>query len=90
MKNTIPQKIPVLFSRPQKNPCWPKCQTQKNPSDPPVIKICEWGPWAEHCLIQYILGDPGAVGSGEKAGRRGWMQYRYFLSKYVHSPSDSR
>ena len=29
----------------QKNPFWPKCQTQKNPSDPPVIKICEWGPW---------------------------------------------
>ena len=19
--------------------------TQKNPSDPPVIKICDWGPW---------------------------------------------
>ena len=33
------------LSQTQKNPFWPKCQTQKNPSDPPIIKICEWGPW---------------------------------------------
>ena len=55
-KIQYPQKIPLLFSRPKKilasfidrkNPFWPKCQTQKNPLDPPVIKICEWGPWAQ-------------------------------------------
>ena len=34
MKNTIPKKISVVFGT-QKNPFWPKCQTQNNPSDPP-------------------------------------------------------
>ena len=33
-----------------KKPLLPKFQTQKNPSDPPVINICEWGPGV---LIQY-------------------------------------
>ena len=33
------------LSQTQKNPFWPKFPTQKNPSDPPIIKICEWGPW---------------------------------------------
>ena len=41
------QKNPGVFHRPPKNPFWPKCQTQKNYSDPPVIKICEWGPWGK-------------------------------------------
>ena len=55
MKSTIPpknpsvvfatQKNPGVFHRPKKIPFWPKCQTQKNPSDSSVIKICEWGPW---------------------------------------------
>ena len=41
------QKNPCVVLATQKNPFWPKCQTQKIPSDPPppVIKICEWGPW---------------------------------------------
>ena len=38
-------KNPGVFHRRKKNAFWPKCQTQKKPSDPPVIKICEWGPW---------------------------------------------
>ena len=72
MKNTIPKKIPLLFSRPKKilaffidrkNPFWPKCQTQKNPLDPPVIKICEWGPWDDNG------GD--AVGSDDENGSDG-------------------
>ena len=56
MKNTIPQKIPVLFSRPKKIPAsfidpkkslLAKMSDPKNYSDPPVIKICEWGPWGK-------------------------------------------
>ena len=31
-------KNPHVFHRPKKNPFWTKCQTQKNPSDLPVIK----------------------------------------------------
>ena len=57
MKNTIPKKIPVLFSRPKempasfidpKNPFWPNCQTPKNPSGPPSLK--------------YVSGAPGLSG----------------------------
>ena len=57
MKNTIPKKIPVLFSRPKKipssfidpkNPFWPKCQTQKNPSHPPPPPS-----------LKYVSGVPG-------------------------------
>ena len=44
-QNYNTQKNPSVVFVTQKNPFWPKCQTQKNPSDPPVIKICEWGPW---------------------------------------------
>ena len=58
MKNTnIPKKIPVLFSRPkkipasfidpQKIPFGQNVRPKKNYSDPPVIKICEWGPWGK-------------------------------------------
>ena len=47
------QKNPGVFHRPQKNPFWPKCQTQKSPSDLPVIKICEWGPWG--CPLSGLL-----------------------------------
>ena len=52
--NTIPQKIPLLFLRPKKIPAsfidpkkslLAKMSDPKNPSDPPVIEICEWGPW---------------------------------------------
>ena len=61
MKNTIPKKIPLLFSRPKKIRAsfidpkkifLAKMSDQKNPSDPPppVIKICEWGPWV--CEIE--------------------------------------
>ena len=32
------QKNRGVFRRPKKNPFWPKCQTQKNPSDPPSLK----------------------------------------------------
>ena len=39
------QKNPGVFHRPKKIPSGKKCQPQKNPSDPPIIKICEWGPW---------------------------------------------
>ena len=54
MKNIIPQKIPALFSRPKKIPASfidPKKSLSAEMSDPkksfgpPVIKICEWGPW---------------------------------------------
>ena len=47
MKNTIPKKIPVLFSRPKKISASfidPKKSLLAEMSDPPVIKICEWGP----------------------------------------------
>ena len=43
-KIQYPKNPSVVFAT-QKNPFWPKCQTQKNPSDPPVIKIFECGPW---------------------------------------------
>ena len=52
MKNAIPQKNPVLFSRPKKI-LW----------TPPVIKICEWGPWDDNG------GD--AVGSDDENGSDG-------------------
>ena len=41
-----PKKIPASFTDP-KRLLWPKFQTQKSHSapPPPVIKICEWGPW---------------------------------------------
>ena len=53
MKNTIPKKIPVLFSRPKKIPAsfidqkkslLAKMSDPKKSLGPPVIKICEWGP----------------------------------------------
>ena len=44
LQNLSTQKNPYFFLSIPKN-LWPKCQTQKNPSAPPVIKICEWGPW---------------------------------------------
>ena len=58
-KNTLvlflqPKKIPPFFSRPQKimasfidpkkSPL-AKISDPKNHSEPPVIKVCEWGPW---------------------------------------------
>ena len=62
-----PKKIPLFsshdpkksqhlsFLSDPKKSLWPKFQTQKNHSDPPVIKICEYGPWGEHVLyIQCI------------------------------------
>ena len=45
MKNTIPKKIPVLFSRPKKIPFGQNVRPKKILRTPPVIKICEWGPW---------------------------------------------
>ena len=61
MKNTIPKKIPLLFSRPKKIPASfidPKKSLLAEMSDPkksfgppPVIKICEWGPWASSLHI---------------------------------------
>ena len=56
MKNTIPKKIPLSFSRPKKIPASfidPKKSLLAKMSDPkksfgpppPVIKICEWDPW---------------------------------------------
>ena len=54
MKNTIPKKIPLLFSRPKKIPAsfidpkkslLAKMSDPKKSFGPPVIKICEWGPW---------------------------------------------
>ena len=54
MKNTIPKKIPVLFSWPKKIPAsfidpkkslLAKMSDTKKSFGPPVIKICEWGPW---------------------------------------------
>ena len=61
MKNTITKKIPASFIDPKKS-FWPKCQTQKNPSDPapPVIKICEWGPW-EAFALSVLFHLPSAV-----------------------------
>ena len=47
------QKNPSIFHRPKKIHFWPKFQTQKNHLDPPVIKICEWGPWEPYRL--YML-----------------------------------
>ena len=70
MKNTIPQKIPVLFSRPQKIPAsfidpkkslLAKMSDPKKSFGPPVIKICEWGPWADI---------PPRVPSGEEQGEK--------------------
>ena len=90
MKNTIPQKIPLLFSRPKKIPAsfidpknlfWPKCQTQKNPSDPPVIKICEWGPWGNSINLHFKFG---ARQTWEPAGRIG--ELRNFLNGFAKSP----
>ena len=52
---TQPQKIPLFFSRPPKNPGVfqrPKKITlgqnfrpPKKSLGPPILKICEWGPW---------------------------------------------
>ena len=50
MKNAIPKKNPVLFSRPKKIPASfidPK-KSFGPPPPPPVIKICEWGPWDDN------------------------------------------
>ena len=50
-----PKKIPLFFSRPTKFPAsfidgkkslLAKISDPKNHSVPPVIKSCEWGPWA--------------------------------------------
>ena len=40
------QKNPGVFHRPKKIPFGQNVRPQKNPSDPPIIEICEWGPWA--------------------------------------------
>ena len=47
MKNTIPKKIPLLFSRPKKIPA-SFIDPKKSFRPPPIIKIYEWGPWALH------------------------------------------
>ena len=69
-KNTIPKNIPVLFSRPQKIPAsfidpkkslLAKMSDPKYPSDLPVIKICEWGPWVDKSppfLQIYLVTEP--------------------------------
>ena len=64
MKNTIPKKVPVLFSQPKKIPAsfidpkkslLAKMSDPKNPSGPPVIKICEWGPLGlAHCNSLFL------------------------------------
>ena len=41
------RKYPGVFHRLKKNHFWPKFQNQKNHSDHPVIKMCEWGPGVE-------------------------------------------
>ena len=38
------QKNPSVIFATQKNPFWPKCQTQKNPSDPPSLKYVSGAP----------------------------------------------
>ena len=48
------QTNPGVFLRPPKNPFWPKCQPPKNPSDPPIIKICEWGPWGQQSTSMQV------------------------------------
>ena len=63
MKNTIPQKNPSVVFATQKNPGVlhrPKkihfgqnVRPKKNPSDRPVIKICEWGPW--ECFSVFVI-----------------------------------
>ena len=51
-----PKKIPASFIDP-KNHLWPKFQTQKNYSDTPIIKICEWGLWGYNTVYtgSYVL-----------------------------------
>ena len=70
MKNTIPQKIPVLFSRPKKIPAsfidpkkslLAKMSDPKKSFGPPVIKICEWGPWADTSLRRALSAGPKGV-----------------------------
>ena len=38
MKNTIPKKIPLLFSRPKNIPFGQNVRPKKNPSNPPSLK----------------------------------------------------
>ena len=45
-------KNPGVFHRPKKIPFGQNVRPKKNPSDPPVIKICEWGPWAWSMEVQ--------------------------------------
>ena len=49
------QKMPLSFIDP-KNPFWPKCQTQKNPSHPPSLKYVSGAPGRE-----YILTDDDVI-----------------------------
>ena len=63
---SVPQKIPLFFFATQKNPgvfhrpkkitfgqnFRPKKITRTPP--PPVIKICEWGPWVSNSLVFWI------------------------------------
>ena len=54
MKSTIPKNIPGFFKTqkiaasfmdPKKSLMAKNSDMKKNPSDPPLSKICEWGPW---------------------------------------------
>ena len=63
MKNIIPKKIPLLFSRPKKIlvsfidpkkiPFGQNVRPKKILQTPPVIKICEWGPWDKSSEVQW-------------------------------------
>ena len=39
------QKNAGVFHRPPKNHLWPNFSDSIKNNGPPVIKICEWGPW---------------------------------------------
>ena len=41
----VTQKNPGVFQRPQKIPLGQNVRPNKILRAPPVIKICEWGPW---------------------------------------------
>ena len=51
------QKNHGVFHRP-KNSLWPKCQTQKNPSDPPPrpsLKYVSGAPGSEGLVVERVL-----------------------------------
>ena len=52
------QKNPGVFHRPQKNSLLAKMSDPKKSVGPPVIKICEWGPWGSTTIgiCSYSLG----------------------------------